>query len=60
MYEDGLSSGAAIHVTNSAGSMAGGQNVRLFRVILIDCPQAVYFENSLQCSMLTNVPYTTL
>ena len=37
--------GAAIHVVNS-------QNVRLLRVVLHDCPQGVYFEESLQGSMI--------
>jgi hypothetical protein len=31
--------GAAIHVVN-------GENVRVFRCVFIDCPQAVYFEES--------------
>jgi hypothetical protein len=37
--------GAAIHVVN-------GQNVRLLRVVLHDCPRGAYFEESLQCSMI--------
>jgi hypothetical protein len=45
MYSTVQTSGAAIHVLN-------GQNVRVLRVILTDCPQAVYFEESLQCSMI--------
>ena len=45
-YAVGQTSGAAIHVVNK------GQNVRVFRCVFIDCPQAVYFEATLQCSML--------
>jgi hypothetical protein len=45
---------AAIHV--AAASLTcpndGGQNVRLIRVILDDCPIGVWFEQALQCSML--------
>jgi hypothetical protein len=36
---------AAIHI-------AGGQNVRILRCLFTDCPRGVWFEHSLQCSML--------
>ncbi len=45
-YAEGLTSGAAIHV------QGGGQNVRIVHVVFVNCPQGVWFENTLQCSML--------
>jgi hypothetical protein len=45
-YLEGASApGAAIHVIS-------GENVRLLRVILTNCPQGVWFEDTLQCSLL--------
>lgn len=38
------SSGTAINVVT-------GENVRVLRVVFIDCPQAVWFQDALQCSM---------
>jgi hypothetical protein len=49
-YSTGLTSGAAIRVTGPANS--GSQNVRLLRVVFIDCPVGVALDNSLQCSMI--------
>lgn len=47
-YTSAATSGAGIHV----GPQLEGQNVRLFRVVLQDVPQGVWFEESLQCSMV--------
>lgn len=46
VYSTGLTSGAAIRVTG------GSQNVRLFRIVLNECPVGVAFDKSLQCSMI--------
>jgi hypothetical protein len=43
-YISGATSGAAIHV-------AAGQNVRILRSVFQDCPQAVWFRDTLQCSI---------
>jgi hypothetical protein len=40
----GGTSGAAIHVI-------GGENVRIERMVFVDCPQAVWFEDTLQCTI---------
>jgi hypothetical protein len=45
-FDQSLSAGAAIHVTG------GGQNVHLYRIVLLNCPQGVFFEDSLECSMI--------
>lgn len=45
-YQTGLTSGAAIRVSG------GSQNVRLFRVVLKDCPVGLALDESLQCSMI--------
>ena len=42
-YDNGTS-GTAINVIS-------GENVRVERVVFIDCPQAVWFEDTLQCTM---------
>jgi hypothetical protein len=44
-YVPGATSGAAIHALN-------GENIRLFRMVLTDTPQGVWFESTLQCSLL--------
>lgn len=41
---DGGTSGAAIHVIS-------GENVRIVRMVFIECPQAIWFEDALQCSV---------
>lgn len=41
---DGGTSGAAIHVIS-------GENVRVVRMVFIECPQAVWYEDALQCSI---------
>lgn len=51
---DGGTSGAAIHVIS-------GENVRVLRMVFIDCPQAVWFEDTLQCSIFeTTVVYNNI
>lgn len=49
-YAEGLTSGAAIHMDGPSGG--GPNNVRIFRVEFLNCPQAVWFESSLFCTML--------
>lgn len=44
-YDESLTDGAAIHVNKA-------QNVRVFRVTFLNCPQAVFLQHSLQCSIL--------
>lgn len=46
VYSSGLTTGAAIRVTG------GSQNVRLFRMVLRDCPVAVALDRTLQCSIV--------
>ena len=46
VYNAALNTGAAIRVTGNS------KNVRLLRMVLIDCPVGVAFDASLQCSMI--------
>jgi hypothetical protein len=52
---------AAIHVAaiTTGGSNDGAQNVRVVCCAFDDCPTAVWFEQSLQCSMLECTAYYT-
>jgi hypothetical protein len=47
-YASGATAGIAMNLADSTGA----ENVRLFRLVFSDCPQAVVFGNTLQCSML--------
>ncbi len=47
-YAAAATSGTAVML----GDVVNAQNVRLFRVVFSDCPQAVCFVNTLQCSVL--------
>jgi hypothetical protein len=49
-YAASATSGTAVVLADILAS--GALNVRLFRVVFSDCPQAVCFINTLQCSML--------
>jgi hypothetical protein len=53
-YGSGATSGAAVHVAAATadGQPNGGQNIRLVRVTLDDCPIGAWFEETLQGSML--------
>jgi|HubBroStandDraft_4_1064222.scaffolds.fasta_scaffold00014_73 hypothetical protein len=44
-YSNELTSGAAIHVLH-------GENVRVFRCVFQDCPNALLLEDTLQCNMI--------
>lgn len=51
-YSEGASGQiAAVHVEGIVGG-GSSQSVRLLRVTLVNCPIAVWFENSLGCSMV--------
>src|SRR5580704_2665188 len=44
--------GATLGIAIKIGDVTAAQNVRIFRVVFSDCPQAVVFISTLQCSML--------
>lgn len=59
-YDANLTSGAAIRLDNAPGTNnAAAQNVRIFRVVFLDCPTAVNFHSSLQCSMLESTVWAS-
>lgn len=51
---NGGTSGTAIHALS-------GENIRVFRMVFIDTPQAIWFEDTLQCNIFEcTVEYTSI